>query len=105
MKRADTVTEARDKALGHFEACAAVELPYGTFLVDAELYAAQDHADMRAGQLSSLLMLMRVDDAQGFRCLGDHVQLNLMWLASQLANELEAMLPIVAEEARKEARA
>jgi hypothetical protein len=31
--------------------------------------------------------------------------LNLMWLASQMADELQAMLPIVAKEVRKEARA
>lgn len=100
--KAHTVID-KAAALAHFEAFASVNLTNGVFLVEEG--AAQDHADMRAGQLSSLLMLMRVDDAQGFRCLGDHVQLNLMWLASQLANELEAMLPIVVEEARKEARA
>lgn len=96
---------AKEEALAHFEASAAVNLTNGVFLVDAFPGSAQDHADMRAGQLSSLLLLMRVDDAKGFRCLGDHVQLNLMWLASQMADELQAMLPIIAEEVRKEGRA
>jgi hypothetical protein len=99
----DTVTEAQTKALGYFNADAWLQQPNGTFLVEAG--CARDHADMRAGQLSSLLMLMRVDDARGFRMLGDGVQANVMWLASQLADELKGMLPIVAEEARQEARA
>ena len=96
---------AKEEALAHFEASAAVSLKNGVFLIDAEPGTPQDHADMRAGQLSSLLMLMRVDDARGFRCLGDHVQLNLMWLASQMADELRAMLPIIATEVSNGGRA
>jgi hypothetical protein len=97
--------EARAKALAHFEASAAVSMTNGVFLIDPEFGAAQDHANMRAGQLSSLLMLMRGDDAQGFRRLADRAQQDLMWLASQLADEVEAMLPIIADEVRKEGRA
>jgi hypothetical protein len=100
-----TQEDARAKALAHFEASAAVSMANGVLLIDAEFGVAQDHANMRAGQLFSLLMLMRVDDAQGFGCLADRAQQDLMWLASQLANELQAMLPIIAEEARKEGRA
>jgi len=95
--------DATAQALAHFEAVASVNLTNGKFLV--ETGAARDHADMRAGHLSSLLMLMRVNDAQGFRGLGERVQLNLMWLASQLADELRDMLPIIEDEVRQEGRA
>lgn len=95
--------EARTKALAHFDASAAVSLTNGSFLV--EVGAAEDHANMRAGQLSSLLSLMRVSDAHSFRILGDHVQSDIMWLVSQLADEVQAMLPIIAAEARREGRA
>jgi hypothetical protein len=101
-KSVDANIDAR-QALAHFEAVASVNLNNGVFLV--ETGAARDHADMRASQLSSLLMLMRMDDARGFGMLGEAVQANVMWLASQLADELKGMLPIVAEEARQEARA
>lgn len=100
-----TQEDAHAKALAHFRASASVNLTNGVFLINAEFAAAQDHAAMRAGQLSSLLLLMRLDGAQNFRSISDDRQLNLMWLASQLAGELEAMLPIVAEEVRQEGQA
>lgn len=71
-------------------------MPNGTFLVEDG--AAYDQAHMRAGQLSSLLMLMRADEASGFRLLGNSMQISLMGLASQLAEEVEAMLPLAAKE-------
>ena len=99
--RLQVVTES--EALAHFDAAASVGLANGTFLVEDG--AAYDQAHMRAGQLSALLMLMRVDDAAGFRNIGDAHQLNLMWLASQLADEVQAMLPLAAQEQRQENRA
>jgi hypothetical protein len=64
MKKATVTQEdARAKALAHFEASSAVNVTNGVFLIDAEFGAAQDHAAMRAGQLSSLLLLMRLDGA------------------------------------------
>jgi len=90
-------------ALAHFGAAAYVSLANGTFLVEDG--AAYDQASMRADQLSSLLLLMRVDGARGFLQIGDEVQLNLMWLASQLADELQAMLPLAAQEQRQEKQA
>jgi hypothetical protein len=95
--------DASAMALGYFNASASIQLTNGAFLVEEG--AAFDHAHMRAGHLSSLLMLLRVNDAHSFRLLGDGVQLNLIWLASQLADELQAMLPIVADEVRREERA
>jgi hypothetical protein len=97
--------DARAKALAHFEASASVSMTNGVFLVDAQFGAGQDHAHMRAGQLSSLLLLMRLDGAQNFRNISADRQLSLMWLASQLADELKAMLPIIADEVRREGRA
>lgn len=94
--------DASAAALGYFNACDSVRQPNGTFLVEEG--SAHDHAHMRAGQLSSLLYLMRSDDGATFRCMCDTYQLNLLWLASQLADDLEAMLPIVADEVRREAR-
>lgn len=102
-KAAVTQDDARAQALAHFEASTAVSMTYGAFLV--EQGGAYDHATMRADQLSSLLLLMRLDDARNFRNISDDRQLSLMWLASQLAAELQAMLPIIAEEVRKEGRA
>jgi hypothetical protein len=99
--RIPAITEAA--ALAHFDAAASVSLTNGTFLVEDG--AAYDQAHMRAGQLSGLLMLLRVDGASGFRVLGDDMQLNLMWLASQLADELQAVLPLAAQEQRQEERA
>jgi len=104
-KKATGTEDARAKALAHFEASAAVNVTNGVFLVDSGPGAAQDHADMRANQLSSLLLLMRLDDARTFRNISNDRQLSLMWLASQLADELRDMLPIIAEEVREEGRA
>lgn len=88
--------DAEAAALAHFDAVAAVNLTNGIFLVEDG--AAYDQVHMRSAQLSSLLMLMRMEDAQNFRNLADGVQLNLMWLAAGLAEEVEAMLPLVAKE-------
>jgi hypothetical protein len=99
----DANVDAAAKALAYFKAAASVKLTNGTFLVGDG--SAVDHADMRAGQLSSLLLLMRLDEARNFRNISEDRQLSLMWLASQLADELKAMLPIVAEEVSKEAQA
>jgi len=95
--RTAAITET--EALGHFGAAASVSLTNGTFLVEDG--GAYDHAHMRADQLSSLLLLMRVDGARGFLQIGNEVQLNLMWLASQLADEVQAMLPLAAKEQRE----
>jgi hypothetical protein len=99
--RIPAITEAA--ALAHFDATASVSLTNGTFLVEDG--AAYDQAHMRAGQLAGLLMLMRVDDASGYRMLGDDMQRNLMWLASQMADEVQAVLPLAAKEQRQEKRA
>lgn len=98
--RVPAITEAM--ALAHFSAAASVSLTNGTFLVEDG--SAYDQAHMRACQLSGLLMLMRVDGASGFRMVGDEMQHNLMWLASQLADELQAVLPLAAKEQRQDAR-
>ena len=89
-------------ALAHFDAAAAVSLATGTFLVEDG--GAYDHTHMRADQLAGLLKLMRVEEANGFRQLGSGEQLNLLWLASQLADEVQAMLPLAAKEQRQGAR-
>lgn len=89
-------------AMGYFNSTASVLLSNGTLLLEEG--AAYDQAHMRAGQLSSLLMLMRVDDASGFRNISDAQQLSLMWLASQLADELQAVLPLAAKEQCQEVR-
>lgn len=98
---ASAITKA--VALEHFGAAASIGLVNGTVLVEDG--AAFDQAHMRAGQLSGLLMLMRADDATGFRMIGEDMQRDVMWLASQLAEELHALLPLVAEEQRREKRA
>lgn len=99
--RTPVTTEAA--ALAYFDAAASVSLTNGIFLVEDG--GAYDHAQMRADQLSGLLMLMRADGASGFRMIGDDMQLNLMWLASQLADEVQAMLPLAAKEQRREKQA
>ncbi|QJE00664.1 hypothetical protein HH212_12060 [Massilia forsythiae] len=88
--------EAEAAALAQFNAAAAVNMTNGTFLVEDG--AAYDQAHMRSAQLSSLLTLMRMEGAQNFRNLADGAQSNLMYLASHLAEEVEAMLPLAAKE-------
>ncbi len=48
----------------------------------------QDHLDAKAAQLHSLLVAFKGDGFQAFRALGAEHQNNLIWLASDLAEEI-----------------
>jgi hypothetical protein len=75
-----------------------IETPYGIQSINHG--DAVDHAQMRADQLSSLLMLMHGDGCARFRSLTPDAQDSLLWMAIQLARESEAMIDIVLADVR-----
>lgn len=75
----------------------AIATPYGLQLVKRG--EALDHAGMRSGQLSALLQLIGgVAEDSDFDRLPMERKDNLLWLARQLANEVEALFHIVADD-------
>lgn len=93
------VTEAA--ALAYFAASASLSQANGFLLIETGYVSDQAH--MRAEQLTSLLQLMRAEDGAALRSLGNARQDALVWMAGQLADEVQAMLPMVIEEAKREA--
>jgi hypothetical protein len=79
-----------------------IETPYGIQYVSRG--AATDHAYMRSQQLTSLLMLIQGDGRGDFLNLGAGTQESLLWLAVQLAGEMEEMVHILVADVQ-EARA
>jgi hypothetical protein len=70
-----------------------VMTPFGNQYV--ERGSALDHAIMRSGQLSSLLLLIGGNGIDHFRDIDPKAQESLLWLARQLATETEAMFEVV----------
>jgi len=64
---------------------------------------AVDHATMRGRQLTSLLLLIQGDGAERFCALGPGSQESLLWLAVQMAEEMEAMVEMVDRDVRSQA--
>lgn len=83
-------------ALAHFGCNPKIAQTNGWLLIDRG-YAA-DQAHMRTDQLAALLQLMRTEEGRPFRNLDPQRQESLMWLASQIADELQAVLPLVLTE-------
>jgi hypothetical protein len=77
----------------------SMETPYGRLSINKG--AAFDHATMRSAQLGNLILLMMGDSSESFGLLRTDVQSSLFWLAQQLAHEVEACIPFVAQEARE----
>lgn len=73
--------------------------PFGTQFVNRG--EALDHAGMRSGQLRALLQLIGgvAEDSDFDRLPVEHRD-NLMWLARQLADEVEALFHIVADDVK-----
>jgi len=71
-----------------------VMTPFGNQYV--ERGCAMDHALMRSGQLSSLLLLIDGNGIDHFRAIDPKAQESILWLARQLATETEAMFDLVA---------
>ena len=75
------------------------------FYTDSRLlvgrHEASNLADMRASQLSALLLLTIGDAAASFRNYNDDVQENVLWLAQGLAEELKELLSLVREEGKQ----
>ena len=92
--------QSKSAALAHFDAVKCIDQEHGSLLIRTG--SARDHADMRTDQLASLLQLIRSEDGRGFRSMGDQRQLSVLWLASQLAEEVRAVLPVAVDEARAE---
>lgn len=70
-----------------------IETPFGDHFIKCG--DALDHANMRSAQLASLLSLMRGEGSDRFFGLGRGTQDSLMWMAGQLAEEVETMFDIV----------
>ncbi|MGB7192896.1 MAG: hypothetical protein WBD81_05505 [Collimonas pratensis] len=62
---------------------------------------ASNLADMRASQLSALLLLTIGEGGDHFRNCSDDTQENVLWLAQGLAEELKELLSLVREEGRQ----
>jgi hypothetical protein len=75
------------------EAIFSLQAPYAE--VRVRKYDAYDHTKMRAEQLSGLMLLMTGDGFAIFSRLAEADQGNLLWLVQQLAEEVDAMIPIV----------
>jgi hypothetical protein len=71
----------------------SIGVPYGLLCISPG--DAEDHAHMRTRQLSSLLLLIHVDGGGHFDRLGHGSKEALLWLASQLADEMESMVSIL----------
>jgi len=74
--------------------------PYGALMIDS--FNAADHAAMRGQQLSSLLRLMQGEGWTRLSSLGPAAQDSLLWLAIQLADEMQDMVDVVAADAQGE---
>lgn len=70
-----------------------IETPFGDHFIKRG--DALDHAHMRSAQLAGLLSLMRGEGSDRFFGLGRGTQDSLMWMAGQLAEEVETMFDIV----------
>jgi len=76
----------------------SISVPYGTLSIDRG--GADDHLAMRSRQLCSLLRLMQGEGTTpAMNRLNDFRQHSLLWLAQQLADEIEEALPFVQEPA------
>jgi hypothetical protein len=73
----------------------SIETPYGCQLIERN--SAGDQAIMRARQAGALFRLMMTESggAQRFSRLHDNDQDSLLWLGSQIADELAALVRIV----------
>ncbi|MFC0169667.1 hypothetical protein ACFFKC_16400 [Pseudoduganella danionis] len=60
--------------------------------------SAEDHCNMRASQLASLLRLISADGLDAFLGQDRATKDGVLWLASSLADEVERMLPVVSLE-------
>lgn len=78
------------------EYAGCIETPFGAQYVNHG--EALDHAHMRSGQLSSLLLLMHGEGQDYCRILGKAAQGSLLRLSIQLAEEVQGALDIVASE-------
>lgn len=67
--------------------------PFGHQYV--ERGGAMDHARMRSGQLSSLLLLIGGEGLDNFLSINPGAQESILWLARQLATETEAMVDLL----------
>ena len=80
----------------------SIQTPFGVQHVNRG--DAVDHAYMRSTQLTSLLLLIQ-GEAEGERYLdtfNKRTQESILWLAVQLAQEMEEMVDIIAEDVRAE---
>jgi hypothetical protein len=86
------LTEAKKAAIPP-EYVGRVNTPFGNQYV--ERGSALDHAIMRSGQLSSLLLLIGGNGIDHFRDIDPKAQESILWLARQLATETQAMFEVV----------
>ncbi len=63
--------------------------------------AAQDYCEMRAAQLCALLNVISGEGHDNFAGYSDAIQDDVKWLARSLAEEIKALIPVVAEEGKR----
>lgn len=93
------VTSAEPKKVLPPQYVGWIEMPFGDYFINKG--DALDHAYMRSAQLASLLSLMRGEGSDRFFGLNRGTQDSLMWMANQLANEVETMFDIVVADAQE----
>lgn len=72
----------------------SIEVPYGETHIKRG--CAEDHMSMRTAQLGALLQLMHGETLPSyFQTMSDHRQNSLLWLASELAEEIDNMVALL----------
>lgn len=92
-KSAEKTLQAAKSDLFARKHVGVIETPYGAQLINSG--DAIDHAYMRGRQLSSLLRLIQGDSSERFRNLLPVNQDSLLWMAVELADEVEAMIDMI----------
>jgi hypothetical protein len=96
-KKSTATTYEAKKAVLATNHIGVIDTQYGTQLIKRG--SAVDHAAMRGRQLSSLLLLIQGEFLDGFLAINRDGQESLVWLATQLADEMVSMVDIIAADA------
>jgi len=89
-----TATRTAEKIIGTYSTISGVH-------ISIERGAAEDYASMIAAQLAALLQVRTLAKDCGHSTIGEENEINSHWLACNLADELEHLIPIVATDAQK----
>lgn len=84
--------DAKDS--GEFTTKIVLGAPYGQLHIGPKL-DLEDHAGMRANQLSAMLLLIHGKGHEYFSNMNENSRQSYLWLAFQLSAEIEEILPFM----------